>query len=108
MSENTEVEISNIQQSLRVLQLMVETINSRTIDILKEQNKVKYMLDLKKSKALTSTIKEMTEEDKVQYVVKQKMYLQKLNAGLINQPKEQTLEYYKISKEGETYKISET
>ena len=105
---DTEVQLANIQQSLSMLHLMAEAINSKTVDILKEQNKVKFMLDLKKQRAMTSTIKEMTEEEKVQYTVKQKMYLQKLNAGLINQPKEQTLEYYKISKEGETYKILET
>ena len=102
-----EAQLSTIQQSIQVLQLMVENINCRTIDIAKDQNKVKFMLDLKKSKQLSSSMKEMTEDDLKQYKVKQRMYLGKLQDLSIKLPKPQTLEYYKIVLEDSVYKISE-
>ena len=60
---DVEAQLANIQQSIQVLQQMIENINCRTIDIVKEQNKVKYMLELRKAKQLSSSLKEMTEED---------------------------------------------
>lgn len=101
------VQLSNIEQSIRFLQLMTDTINARTIDILKEQNKVKYMLDLKKSKAVSTNLKEMTEDDIKVFKTKQKMYLTKLTDNSIKMPKPQTLEYYKIVMDNEVYKIVE-
>ena len=104
---DVEAQLANIQQSIQVLQQMIENINCRTIDIVKEQNKVKYMLDLKKSKQLSSSMKEMTEDDIKQYKVKQRMYLGKLQDSSIKLPKPQTLEYYKIVMEDNVYKITE-
>ena len=104
---DTEAQLSTIQQSIQVLQQMIENINCRTIDIGKEQNKVKYMLDLKKNKQLSSSMKEMTEDDIKHYKVKQRMYLGKLQDSSIKLPKPQTLEYYKIVIEDSVYKISE-
>ena len=37
------------------------------------------------------------------YESKQGQYLKMLNDGKIKQPKEQTLEFYKIAKDGDTY-----
>ena len=102
-----EAQLANIQQSIQVLQLMIENINCRTIDIAKDQSKVKFMLDLKKSKQLSSCMKDMTEDDLKQYKVKQRMYLGKLHDASIKLPKPQTLEYYKIVMEDNVYKISE-
>ena len=102
-----EVQLSNIEQSIRFLQLMTDTINARTIDILKEQNKVKYMLELRKAKQISSSVKEMSEDDIKQYKVKQRMYLGKLQDSSIKLPKPQTLEYYKIVMEDNVYKITE-
>ena len=101
-----EAQLSTIQ-SIQVLQLMVENINCRTIDIAKDQSKVKFMLDLKKSKQLSSSMHEMTEDDIKQYKVKQRMYLGKLQDSSIKLPKQQTLEYYKFVVEDSVYKISE-
>ena len=83
----------------------LDAINNRTIEIQKEMNKLKYLLDLKKSKSITSTIKSMSEEDKKTYETKRKMYLGKLNDSTIKAPKEDTLKYYNIYKDGEEYKI---
>ena len=102
-----EAQLANIQQSIQVLQQMIENINCRTIDIVKEQNKVKYMLELRKAKQLSSSLKEMTEEDIQMFKVKQRMYLGKLQGSSIKLPKPQTLEYYKIVMEDNVYKISE-
>ena len=102
-----EVQLSNIEQSIRFLQLMTDTINARTIDILKEQNKVKYMLELRKAKQISSSVKEMSEDDIKQYKVKQRMHLGKLQDSSIKLPKPQTLEYYKIVMEDNVCKITE-
>ena len=83
---DVEAQLATIQQSIQVLQQMIENINCRTIDIAKEQSKVKYMLDLKKSKQLSSSMKEMTEDDIKQYKVKQPMYLGKLQDSSIKLP----------------------
>ena len=102
-----EAQLATIQQSIQVLQQLIENINCRTIDIAKEQNKVKYMLELRKAKQLSSSMKEMTEEDIQMFKVKQRMYLGKLQDSSIKLPKPQTLEYYKIVLEDNVYKISE-
>ena len=104
---DTEAQLATIQQSIQVLQLMIENINCRTIDIAKDQSKVKYMLDLKKSKQLSSSMKEMSEEDEKMFKVRQRMYLGKLLDSSIKLPKPQTLEYYKIVMESDVYKITE-
>ena len=39
------------------------------------------------------------------YETKQGQYLKMLNDGKIKQPKEQTLEYYRIAKDGEKYAL---
>ena len=84
----------------------LDAINNRTIEIQKEMNKLKYLLDLKKSRSITSTIKNMTEEDKKTYETKRKMYLGKINKQEIKEPKPETLQYYNIVKDGEEYKIN--
>ena len=102
-----DAQLSNMEQILKVLNLMVGTINPRTIYILKEQNKVKYMFELRKAKQLSSSVKDLSEEDVKQYKVKRRMYLGKLLDSSIKLPKPQTLEYYKIVMESEVHKISE-
>ena len=104
---DVEAQLANIQQSIQVLQQMIENINCRTIDIVKEQNKVKYMLEFRKAKQLSSSLKEMTEEDIQMFKVKQRMYLRKLQDSSIKLPKPQTLEYYKIVMEDNVCKITE-
>ena len=83
----------------------LEAINSRTIEMQKEINKLKYLFELKKSKSITNTIKSMSEDDKKAYETKRKMYLGKLNDNSIKLPKDETLKYYNIVKDGEEYKI---
>ena len=39
------------------------------------------------------------------YETKQKQYLAMLNEGKIKMPKAQTLEFYKIERDGEVYKL---
>ena len=83
----------------------LDAINNRTIEIKRELDKLKYLFELKKSKSITSTIKSMSEEDKKTYISRQKMYLSKLNDSTIKAPKDDTLKYYNIFKDGEEYKI---
>ena len=102
-----EAQLANIQQSIQMLQIMIENINCRTIDIAKEQNKVKYMFELRKAKQLSSSMKDMSEDDLKMFKVRQRMYLSKLIDSSIKLPKQQTLDYYKIVMENEVYKIME-
>ena len=95
MSDNKDLIISYL-----------EAINNRSIEIKRELDKLKYLLDLKKSRTVASTIKSMTDDDKKAYITKQKMYLGKLNDSTIKAPKEETLKYYNIFKDGEEYKIN--
>ena len=85
----------------------LDAINNRSIEIKRELDKLKYLFELKKSKSITSTIKSMSEDDKKNYITKQKMYLGKLNKEEIKAPKEETLKYYNIFKDGEEYKIKD-
>ena len=83
----------------------LEAINNRTIEIKREVDKLKYLFELKKSRQTTANIKSMSEDDKKQFITKQKMYLSKLNNKEIKMPKDDTLKYYNIVKDGEEYKI---
>ena len=94
MSENRDLIITYL-----------DTINNRSIEIKRELDKLKYLLDLKRSKIITSTVKVLTDEDKKQFITKQKMYLSKLNDNVIKAPKPETLEYYSIYKDENEYKI---
>lgn len=85
----------------------LQAINERTIQIHKELNKLKYLFELKKSREVSNTIKSMSEDDKKVYISRQKMYLGKLNDNSIKLPKEETLKYYNIYKDGEEYKVKE-
>ncbi len=108
MSEDPEVDLQDLNASLNVLRIMVDGINNRTIEMSKSINNFKYLFDLKKGKQMTQTIKEMTEDDKKVYITKQKMYISKLNTNEIKNPKEETLKYYNLTKEGEIYQVKET
>ena len=85
----------------------LQAINERTIQMQKEINKSKYLFELKKSREVSNTIKSMSEEDKKTYETKRKMYLGKLNDSTIKAPKDDTLKYYNIFKDGEEYKIKD-
>ena len=93
---------------VKALLTMIEAINTRTLDIQKEMNKLKYLFGLKQGREIASSLSVMTEEDKKAYTVKSKMYLGKLQNGEIKQPKDTTLKYYGITFENETYKFGET
>ena len=92
---------SEIRKNMETIIKYYDSINTRTINIQKELNQLKYLLELKKSR----TVKELTEEDKKQYETRQKMYLGKLNKKEILQPKESTLQYYKIKLYNDYYII---
>jgi hypothetical protein len=50
----------------------------------------------------------MSEDDKKNYITKQKMYIGKLNSNEIKNPKEDTLKYYNLTKEADIYIVKET
>ena len=75
-------------------------INTRSLAIQKELNQLKYFLDLKKSRSLTST---SDDDDRKVYVTRQKLYLNKLNTKHILLPNQTTLDYYKVKFEHDIY-----
>jgi hypothetical protein len=98
----------DLQESMNVIITMLETINSRGIESNKEINKLKYLFELKRGKELTKTITTMTDEQKANYITKQKMYIGKLNSLEIKTPKDETLKYYNLKKDGDVYKVIES
>ena len=96
MSENKDLIISYL-----------DAINNRSIEIKREVDKLKYLFELKRARQVTANIKNMTEDDKKAYTVKQKMYFGKLNDNTIKAPKDETLKYYNIIKDENEYKIKE-
>ena len=80
-----------IRKNMETIMKYYDSINTKVINIQKELNKLKYLLELKKSKSIMQE-----EDDKKQFETKQKMYLSKLNKIEILNPKENTLNYYKI------------
>jgi len=101
-SEETPEDIaSEIRKNMETILKYYDAINTRTINIQKELNQLRYLLELKKSR----TVKELSDDDKKQYETKQKMYLGKLNKKEILNPKETTLQYYNIKFENDLYKI---
>jgi uncharacterized coiled-coil DUF342 family protein len=111
---NVVEEINDLVRSVDVLHTMVEEMNNKVtesynkqIESHKELLKLKYLFDLKKSTQVTKTLKDMTADEKKNYTTKQKMYLGKLVDGAIKTGKPETLAYYKIVVDGESYKINE-
>ena len=96
MSENKDLIISYL-----------DAINNRSIEIKREVDKLKYLVELKRARQVTANIKNMSEDDKKQLITKQKMYLGKLNKEEIKMPKPETLQYYNIVKDGDEYKIKD-
>ena len=78
-----------------------DNINSRTIAMQKEMNRLKYLLELKKAKRLSLNpangidIAEFEAEKKI-FETKRKMYVGKLNKQEIKAPKLETLQYYNL------------
>ena len=100
--EDTPEDIaSEIRKNMEIIIKYYDGINTRTLNIQKELHNLKYLLELKKSKA----INDATDDDKKQYETKQKMYLGKLNKKEILTPKESTLNYYKIKFVNDEYII---
>ena len=96
MSPTLEEEINDdiateIRKNMEIIIKYYDSINTKVINIQKELNQLKYLLELKKSKSIMQE-----EDDKKQFETKQKMYLSKLNKKEILNPKESTLNYYKI------------
>ena len=85
----------------------IDNINSRSIAMQKEMNRLKYLLELKKSMRLSRKAAEgidMIDVDAEQkrFETKRKMYVGKLNKQEIKAPKLETLRYYNLKFDEET------
>ena len=85
----------------------IDNINSRSISMQKEMNRLKYLLELKKAMRLSQKTAEgidMIDVDAEQkrFQTKRKMYVGKLNKQEIKAPKLETLGYYNLQFDQET------
>ena len=90
----------------------VDSMNTRTISMQKELNRLKYLLELKKAKRLSLNPVDGTdvaefEAEKKRFETKRKMYVGKLNKQEIKAPKLETLQYYniKFDEDSKTYNL---
>ena len=88
----------------------VDSMNTRTISMQKELNRLRYLLELKKAKRLslnTGNGLDMAEfkAEKQRFETKRQMYVGKLNKQEIKAPKIETLQYYnlKFDEDSKTY-----
>ena len=89
-----------IRKNMETIVKYYDSINTKIINFEKQLNNLKYLLELKKAKSIINN-----EDDKKKYEQKQKMYLSKLNKKEILNPKESTLNYYKIKFSEDKYII---
>ena len=89
-----------IRKNMETIVKYYDSINTKIINFEKQLNNLKYLLELKKAKSIINN-----EDDKKNYEQKQKMYLTKLNKKEILNPKESTLQYYKIKFSEDKYII---
>ena len=89
-----------IRKNMETIVKYYDSINTKIINFEKQLNNLKYLLELKKAKSIINN-----EDDKKNYEQKQKMYLSKLNKKEILNPKESTLQYYKIKCSEDKYII---
>ena len=82
----------------------VDNINSRSINMQKEMNRLKYLLELKKAKRLSQKTNDVVdvEAEQKRFQTKRKMYVGKLNKQEIKAPKLETLRYYNLQFDEET------
>ena len=88
-----------IRKNMETIVKYYDSINTKIINFEKQLNNLKYLLELKKAKSI------INNEDDKKYEQKQKMYLSKLNKKEILNPKESTLQYYKIKFSEDKYII---
>ena len=76
----------------------IDDINSRSISMQKEMNRLKYLLELKKAMRLSQKSDDLVDVDAEQkrFQTKRKMYVGKLNKQEIKAPKLETLRYYNL------------
>ena len=76
----------------------IDDINSRSISMQKEMNRLKYLLQLKKAMRLSQKSDDLVDVDAEQkrFQTKRKMYVGKLNKQEIKAPKLETLRYYNL------------
>ena len=112
-TDNTPVLEAGLRKYMVLILSYVDSMNTRTISMQKELNRLKYLLELKKAKRLNLgggccgiDIGEF-EAEKKRFETKRKMYVGKLNKQEIKAPKIETLQYYniKFDEEMNTYNI---
>ena len=103
MSSEYEDEFNQLNNKINTANKNIKTV----IDMIKNLN-----LDSKKPTAeeVKEKVEKIFEKKGIgrpagSFETKQKQYLDMLNNGKIKQQKEQTLEYYRIVKDGDKYKL---
>ena len=103
-NKNIKLLLDTSQEVLVKLREMMKTLEEKleTKSIVKNENK-----DEEKAKIEKIFEKKGLGRPKCTFEDKQKQYIDMLNNGKIKQPKQQTLDYYSIIKEGDKYIIDD-
>ena len=96
MSENENYTINDLMKKITLIGKNIKTLNDMIKSIDDKMKPVERNEDKEKIEKIFQT--KSIERPTGDYPTKQKKYCDMLNTGKIKQPKQQTLDYYKISK----------
>ena len=105
MSENESFTITDLMKKLVIISKNVKALSELVKTIDEKINQPKSNNEDDKDKMDKIFEKKQIGRPSGSFQDKQKQYMDMLNKGRIKNPKEQTLEYYKIAKDGDEYKL---
>ena len=101
MSENGDSTINDLMKHIVIISKNIKTLTELIKNIDEQINKPKSNNEDDKEKIDNIFEKKGLGRPKGSFEDKQKMYVEMLNKGRIKQPKEETMEYYKLFKNEE-------
>ena len=93
-NKNVKTLMDLMNKALEKLDILVKNKSSNDTDADAEKERMDKIFEAKKIGRPVGT-----------FETKQQQYLKMLNEGRVKQPKSQTLEFYKIEKDGEVFKV---
>ena len=93
-NKNVKTLMDLMNKALEKLDILVKNKSSNDNDADAEKERMDKIFEAKKIGRPVGT-----------FETKQQQYLKMLNEGRVKQPKSQTLEFYKIEKDGEVFKV---
>ena len=105
MSENGDSTISDLMKKIIIISKNIKTLTELIKNIDEEINQPKSNNEDDKDKMDKMFEKKGLGRPSGDHETKRQSYFEMVSKGRIKNPKEQTLEYYKIAKDGDEYKL---